>query len=398
MNDAHKVQDGLFVDLDFRQERKAGQAACGDRFVSRRMSGGKEGLTMALSDGLGSGIKANILSTMTSVMALKFAESDLDFPRAADTMMRVLPVCSVRKIAYATFTIAIFTQDGLLRIVEAGNPPSLYIRGGAELKLDPRVYSSAEWDGRTIRLFEVYPAAGDRLVMVSDGVTQAGMGSEAHPMGWSHDDRLTFILRAISPKRDLSSRTLSSMILEKSLSMEKGRLPHDDMTCAVVHFHNPRTLLVVAGPPFNQRRDSEWSKGIASFEGSKAVCGGSTSKILSRELGLDLRIERGRIGVDLPPSGSMEGFSLVTEGILTLTRAAQILEGREIPRPDDPASRLAILMRDHDSIKFLVGTKVNEAHQDPSMPTEIELRRAVVKRIEAALKERYLKDTCVEYI
>ncbi len=397
MTNAQTQQHELFVDLDFRQERKAGQAACGDRFVSRRLPDGK-GLVMALSDGLGSGVKANILSTMTAVMAVKFAESNLEFPKAADTMMRVLPVCSVRKIAYATFTIAIFTQDGLLRIVETGNPSPLYIRNGAALKLDARVYSSDEWAGRTIRLSEVYPADGDRLVMISDGVSQAGMGSEAHPSGWRRDDRLTFILRSLSPKQALSSRALSSMILEKALSLEKSRLPHDDMTCAAVHFHSPRTLLVVAGPPFNQGKDEAWAKEVAEFKGSKAVCGGSTSKIIARELDLDLRIETGRVGMDLPPAGSMDGFSIVTEGILTLTRAAQILEGREFPRPDDPASRLAILMRDHDTIQFLVGTKVNEAHQDPSMPTEIELRRAVVKRIEAALRERYLKDAKIKYV
>ncbi len=395
MNDVASAK--LFIDLDHRQERKAGQAVCGDRFVSKRLPDGK-GLVLALSDGLGSGVKANILSTMTAVMASKFAESGLEFPKAADTMMRALPVCSVRKIAYATFTIAVWNEDGLLRIVEAGNPAALYIRNGAELKLDAKVYSSDEWEGRTIRLSEVYPADGDRLLLFTDGVSQAGMGSEAHPTGWAKEDRLTFVLRALSPKPGISSRALSSFVIDKALSFEKGRLPHDDMTCVAAHFHSPRVLLMVAGPPFTKAKDPEWARTVAAWKGDKAVCGGSTAKILARELGLELHIDNARFAVDVPPAGSMEGFSIVTEGILTLTKAAQILEGRENPRPEDPANRLAILLRDHDAIEFLVGTKVNEAHQDPSMPTEIELRRAVVKRIESVLKERYLKDTKIRFV
>ena len=386
----------LFIDLDFRQERKAGQTACGDRFVSNRLPDGS-GLALALSDGLGSGIKANILSTMTAVMAVKFAESDVEFPKAADTMMRVLPTCSVRKIAYATFTIAIWRPDGPLRIVETGNPAPIYIRNGVELKLDARIYSSDAWAGRSIKVSEAYPMPGDRLVFLSDGISQAGIGSEAHPYGWRREERIDFIIRTLSPRPTLSSRALSSMILEKALSLEKGHLPHDDMTCAALHFHSPRKLLLVAGPPFNKAKDAEWADSVNSFEGDKAVCGGSTSKILARQLDLDLRMESGRFS-DVPPAGNMDGLSIVTEGILTLTRAAQILEGRESMRPDDPASRLAILLRDHDAIEFLVGTKINEAHQDPSMPTEIELRRAVVKRIDAALKERYLKTTSIKYV
>ncbi len=387
----------LFVDFDFFQRRKAGQTACGDRFVTRRMPCGK-GVVMALSDGLGSGVKANILSTMTAVMAVKFAESGMEFPRAADTMMRALPVCSVRKISYATFTIAIWSPDGLLKVVEAGNPGLAYIRDGKEMELDSKTFSSDEWSGRTIRLSEVKPEDGDRLLLISDGISQAGMGTEAHPLGWRREERVSFIMKTLGAKPALSSRELSGMVLEQALSMEKGRLPHDDMTCASVHFRSPRELLIAAGPPFNPGRDSEWARQVSSFKGSRAVCGGSTSRILARELKRDLKVDIERYNGELPPSGRMEGFSIVTEGILTLTRAAQVLEGRECLRPDDPAARLASLMRDHDSISFMVGTKVNEAHQDPSLPTEIELRRAVVKRIDAALRERYLKETSIKYV
>jgi len=387
----------IFVDLDFCQRHKAGQTACGDRFVTRRLPGG-DGVVMALSDGLGSGVKANILSTMTAVMAVKFAESGMEFPRAADTMMRALPVCSVRKISYATFTIAIWSRSGLLKIVEAGNPGFIFIRDGKEMELDSKMFSSDEWSGRTIRLSEVAPADGDRLFLMSDGISQAGIGTEGHPLGWRRDDRVDFILKALEAKPSASSRELAGMVMDQALSIERGRMPHDDMTCASLHFRSPKSLLVAAGPPFNPGRDSEWAKQVAAFKGEKAVCGGSTSKILARELKRDLRVELERYNGELPPSGRMEGFSLVTEGILTLTRAAQILEGREFARPDDPAARLAALMRDNDSICFMVGTKVNEAHQDPSLPTEIELRRAVVKRIDAALKERYLKETSIKYV
>lgn len=396
---AANTQNGkLFLDVDWQQRCKAGQIACGDMIVSRRSPDGRV-MTVALSDGLGSGIKANILSTMTAVMALKFAEGGMEFPKAAETMMKALPVCSVRKISYATFSLAVWMPGKMVKIIEMGNPSALFLRDDAELDVRRRVFSSDEWEGRKITVSEFVPKDGDRIVMMSDGISQAGMGSSSHPLGWRRSGCVSYCLDLLKHKNTISSREMSFAVVERALSVEESGMPGDDMTCAVLHFRQPRELLVVTGPPFREEHDAEWAKIIDGFSGTKVICGGTTAKIAARELNREMKVILNRSrGSDFPPAAEMSGFGMVTEGIITLTRAAQILEGREAPKADDPASRLSALIRDHDSIQFLVGTKINDAHQDPSVPAEIEVRRAVIKRLDAVLSEKFLKEVKVKYI
>ncbi len=388
----------LFLDVDSRQRSKYGQLACGDRIASSRSPDGKT-VVVVLSDGLGSGIKANILSTMTAVMALKFSESGQEFPKAAETMMRVLPICSVRRISYATFSIAVWSAGRTLKVVEMGNPEMIYLREGKELEVPTKVYSSKEWENRCIRVSEIYPKEEDRVVLMSDGISQSGMGTEQHPLGFRRSGCAEYCRELLVEKPGISAREMSFSIVDKALSAETNRQPSDDMSCITLHFRQPRSLEVVTGPPFHEDQDKNWARKVDSFQGTKVICGGTTSKILERELTrkLSVRMLRGRGRQSFPPAADMEGFALVTEGIITLTRTAQILEEREAPLPEDPASRLASLLRDHDSITFMVGTKVNEAHQDPALPADIELRRAVIKRLDAVLREKYLKETNIIY-
>ena len=93
----------------------------------------------------------------------------------------------------------------------------------------------------------------------------------------------------------------------------------------------------------------------------------------------------------------MEGADLVTEGILTLTRTAQLLEKDEPPREKNPAAKLYDILVESDSIQFVVGARINEAHQDPNLPIDLEIRRNIIKRICKVLEEKYLKETSIQY-
>ena len=95
----------------------------------------------------------------------------------------------------------------------------------------------------------------------------------------------------------------------------------------------------------------------------------------------------------------MEGIDLVTEGILTLSRVERLLaEDRREASPDNPADRMLQMLADSDKITFLVGTRINIAHQDPTLPVELEIRRNVVKKIKSKLERKWLKDVDIKYI
>lgn len=155
-------------------------------------------------------------------------------------------------------------------------------------------------------------------------------------------------------------------------------------------------MLLFTGPPFDQSRDAECARIFRDFRGTRVISGGTSAEIISRELHRPLTIDLAAAG-DLPPPSHMEGADLVTEGIFTLSRAARYLETGDQTRLD-PAGELAELMRRHDVIDFLVGTRINEAHQDPNLPVDLELRRNIVKRLGDVLRNRYMKEVNVHFV
>jgi hypothetical protein len=96
----------------------------------------------------------------------------------------------------------------------------------------------------------------------------------------------------------------------------------------------------------------------------------------------------------------MEGLDLVTEGMLTLSKVATVLEQKRqaYTLPNDAVKKFIQVMQESDQVHFIVGTKINEAHQDPSIPVEIGIRRTLICRLQRALEDNYLKETSLEYI
>ncbi len=389
--------DELFIDVHHFARRKWNQNVCGDAFASRRFP--NEGRLLAvLSDGLGSGVKANILASMTAHMALRFMAAGSDLMRSCEVMMESLPVCQVRKISYATFSIVDCDQEGMTRVVEEGNPDCILMRGESPDEIPARILTSRRFPNRHMRLAETSMAAGDRLVVCSDGVTQAGIGTPAYRLGWRREGLREFLVDAIVANPTISSRELSQAVVEASMEREPNGLPHDDTSCLVMYFRQPRRLLVLSGPPYDEDRDAECARILDDFPGRKAVCGGTTANLIAREWGANIDTELPARGSKLPPCSRIDGVDLVTEGVLTLTQAARRLEDGEFGESDDPADRLIDLLLDSDTIEFLVGTRINEAHQDPNLPVDLEIRRNILKRIAAVLGEKYLKKTEIRFI
>lgn len=387
----------LFTDCACHQIRKNGEDALGDAFASMKLHA--EGRLLAvLSDGLGSGIKANILATMTASMAMRFAASGMDFAKCADVMMEALPVCKSRGISYATFTILDISLDGQASVVEMGNPPFLLIRGGKTVSLERKLLRSPRWENRDIFITRFVARPEDRVVFFSDGVSQAGLGTKALPSGWGVDGCAEKALSILASEPRVSSRILSRRIVSEAIAKEDCRSARDDTSCAVVYLRSPRRLLLLTGPPFHAEDDTRFAAIAASFDGKKVICGGTTASILSRELALHLEPGRDDFADGIPPGSAMKGFDIVSEGILTLTRLARHLKSGGTDGPATPATGLFDLLMESDVIEMVVGTKINETHQDPTLPVELGIRRGVVRRIARLLQRKYLKAVSLRFI
>ncbi len=191
----------MFVDIACAQEKKYNQNAYGDHFVSKRYP--KTGRLIAiLSDGLGSGVKANILSCMTSTMLLKFIEAESDIRKACETILNSLPVCKVRKISYSTFSAMDCDDEGNAKIVEEGNPQFLWVRDGKILEPEFKVVTSKTFTNRNMHLYNIKLQQGDRLIFCSDGVTQAALGSENLKLGLKREGLINIVLDKLKDKKN----------------------------------------------------------------------------------------------------------------------------------------------------------------------------------------------------
>ncbi len=397
--------ENIFVEIGFMQKKKHGQVVCGDTFLFKKIVA-ENRYVMVLSDGLGSGVKANVLSSITASMSLHFGMRREPIARTAQTIMNTLPADSVRKISYSTFSIIDIDADGDVQIAEYDNPPCLYLSGGKymplqrkELHIDAEVQSKT---GSSIYITEMNLKKEDRLIFFTDGVSQSGLGISNKISGWEEKEIIAFVEKIVADNSTLSARDLARRIVAKA-EYNDAHKTKDDTSCVVIYIREPRRLLVSSGPPFNESKDTYLSNFIKDYNGKKMICGGTTAQIVSRELGIAIETttKAKSVSADLPPASKMQGIDLVTEGIITLGAVRTLLKNynsEDDLHGNDPAQDIVRLFLESDKIEFMVGTKINEAHQDPSLPVELEIRRNVVKSIKKSLEEKFLKEVTMQYI
>lgn len=382
----------VYYELAYAAERKASMLVSGDAFEYRR-SEETGSISAVLSDGLGSGVKANVLAIMSSVMLLKYALANIDIRKASSLVMATLPKCSVRKISYATFTVLMLERGGLVKIVEYGNPSYLLMRNGESFGVERKKYSM-DLENRKEDAFysEFKMRKEDRLLIFSDGVSQSGIGSASLPFGWGVENTSNFVSTLLRHNPQISAKTLSKKIVIKA-SANDGYSPADDITCACLYARVPRRLIVATGPPLTKEKDGEFTSEFWRFDGDKVICGGSTSHLISRESGVDIEVS---LDEGYKPSEVMKGVKAVTEGVITLNKTLSLLENGNISG-DGVENVLAEIFTENDSITFLTGTKLNEAHYRPKIPVELAVRINLVRKIKDVLERRYLKKVDIVY-
>ncbi|PKN75617.1 MAG: stage II sporulation protein E [Candidatus Cloacimonetes bacterium HGW-Cloacimonetes-2] len=387
-----------FLEADYYQICKHGYQSCGDSFYSIKTP---DRIVSVLADGLGSGIKASVLATLTTTMAAGFISSRMDIKRAAEVILETLPVCSYRHIGYSTFTIIDAGFDGKVRIIEHDNPPYALIRNGELIKVEKQEIPIKSFRKSHLYYSELELQPEDRIIYYSDGVSQSGMGLPHLPLGWQEKRVEDYIRDLITGNPRLSAGEISKIIAQKAREYD-GNKAADDITCAALYLRNPRRTLVFTGPPYKKEHDPILAELAQEFTGKKVICGGTTAAILARELGTNIKVNLRelRTNSEIPPTATMKGFDLVTEGTITLSRCLSALEedANLDTMPDNAVRRLMKLLLDSDIIEFVVGTKINDAHQDPALPKDLEIRRNLMKQYCKVLEKKYLKSTRIVFV
>ena len=385
----------MFIDVACSQKKKYNQNAYGDYFSSNRFPNMNR-IVAVLSDGLGSGIKANILACMTSTMLLKFMENNSDIEQSCEIIMNSLPVCKVRGISYSTFSAIDCYENGKAKIVEEGNPDFIWIRNGEVLKPEYQTIQSKDFKNRKMKVYNIKLEKYDRIIFCSDGATQVAMGTKQYPLGLERNGLIKIILNKLEQEPEISSQKLSSYLVKQIQLIAPNKELKDDTSIVSLYCRDPRQSLIFTGPPYHQEKDNYFAKFFMDFKGKKAISGGTTANIISRELNIPVIAKMSMNAGKLPGLSEMKGVDLVTEGILTLTKTLEYLESGK--SEDNAAKTLMEFLLDSDVIYFLVGAQMNKAHYDPNLPIEIEIRKNVIKQMAAVLEEKYLKKVNVQFV
>ncbi len=363
----HKNDNIYFVDTYSESLFKHHEELCGDMVDVIRKD---DETIVVLADGLGSGVKANILSSMTSRIITTMLAGNADIEECVETISETLPVCSERGIAYSTFTIIRVKHSGEVYTAEFDGPAIVIVRDGVldEPKKQTRVISGKEiWECS----FKAEP--DDMIVAFSDGVIHAGVGRLVN-LGWKRDNVMEFIQRNYD--RHMTARDMTRALIGVCDHLYEGSAG-DDTTVSTVRIIPRSVSRIMVGPPLDKERDSYVVSRLMSATGIKAVCGGSTSKLVARELGKPLKVSMEYVDPEIPPTAKIEGIDLVTEGVITIGAVEKILNDYITEDDDnrrhedcldlskrDGATRLARLLIDECSeIVFMLGNSSNKAHE-----------------------------------
>ncbi|MEG1527626.1 MAG: SpoIIE family protein phosphatase [Clostridia bacterium] len=374
----------LFLENGFVSVNKNGEELCGDS-VESRICG--DYTTLVLADGLGSGVKANILSILTSKILCTMVSNNIPIEECIETAIQTLPVCKVRGIAYSTFSVIYVNKQGQGFLYEFDNPQAIYYHEGRCIDFDREELIIS---GKKVYRTKLSLVEDDVVLVMSDGTIHAGIGMILN-FGWQRKEIIEYLDRTI--KKGMSARCIACLLTSacNDLYLDK---PGDDTTVAAVRIRKKLVVDIMVGPPVDKTKDDFYIDRFLSGNGKKVVCGGTSSIIVARHLGKEVRTKFDFPDKDIPPIATIEGIDLATEGVLTIRKLLSLAEKYLSPNDltpkfftkQDGASLLAdILFEKATHINFYVGQSINSAHQD--LPIDITMKLKLVEAIAKSLQK-----------
>ena len=377
----------LCTDIGFVSANKYGEQLCGDH-VERIDQ--ENGVTVVLADGLGSGVKANILSTLTSKILSTMIAGGLTVEDCVKTIAATLPVCEVRKVAYSTFTIIHIVENREAELIQYDNPRVILLRGGRSVDYPQQELTI---DGKRILKSVVPLEEGDVFMAMSDGAIHAGVGLSLN-FGWQREEIASFLETVYDGS--FTAKTLAAMLVGECTRLY-GNKPGDDTTACAVRIRRRKTVNLMIGPPADPARLTEMHQAFFGSAGRHIVCGGTTSTLAAEYLHkpLDTSLPL-YLDPEIPPTARIEGVDLVTEGVITFSRvleyANDYLKDNERytdwSYKKDGASQIArMLFEEATDVNFFVGRAVNPAHQNPDLPIGFNIKMQLVEGVDKDLTE-----------
>lgn len=388
------------VDMAYKSLNKNEEELCGDKVEILHTDNSH---ILILADGMGSGVKANILATMTSKILGTMFLRGIPLEECVETIAETLPVCRVRQMAYATFSILQVYDDGTAYLVEFDNPGCIFIRDGEIMKI-PEQFRMI--DNRRINEYHYKVKLGDAFVLISDGAINAGVG-ELLNFGWNWDSVAKYAQREY--KKTISAMHLAAAISQACDDLYQYR-PGDDTTVAVLRIGEKKLVNLMTGPAQCQEDDEGMVTDFMADENAvKVVCGGTSANIVARVLEKEINVAfTGEIDPNIPPTASIEGIDLVTEGVVTMNRVLKLLEQYtrddeideaffiELDKPNGASMLAKLLIEQCTDLHLFVGKAVNAAYQNTELPFQLGVRQKLVDQIEDVLK-RLGKGVSVRY-
>lgn len=379
--------NSLWTDIGYISLNKKNEELCGDRV---EMIKTEEATTLVLADGLGSGVKANILSTLTSKILCTMIAANLPIEECVDAIAKTLPVCSVRKVAYSTFTIIRVFADNTAEIIQFDNPKVIMLREGVEYDYP---FTRRTIAGKEILESRIPLQVNDVLIAMSDGAIYAGVGKTMN-FGWQRENIKDFAEAFYDPS--LSAKLIATYIVDECNRLYEGE-PGDDTTVAAVRIKPRCPVNLMIGPPADPKDVNKMMALFFSKEGKRIVCGGTTSKLAADYLGKPVRASLDyNADPEIPPIAFIDGIDLVTEGVITLSRvveyARQYVGGTDFSaawaiRKDGAAMIARILFDEATDVNFFAGRAINPAHQNPNLPINFSIKIQLVEELAACLRK-----------
>ena len=377
----------LCADIGYKSINHYGEQLCGDHVDIVEQD--ENSLVVVLADGLGSGVKASILSTLTSKIISTMMAEGLPLEECVSTIAATLPICSVRGVAYSTFTIIQVKNNDIAEVIQYDNPHVILIRDDVNYDY-PRTEMNI--DGKKIYKSVIKLQENDIFIAMSDGCPHAGIGT-AYNFGWRREEIISF-METLAPV-GYTAKTLSTILVEECNKLYGGK-PGDDATACVVRIRRREPMNLLFGPPSSRDDNDRMMSLFFSKEGKHIICGGTTSTIAAKYLRKPLRTTLKFESPDVPPIAEIEGVDLVTEGVITvnkvLTYARDYLAGNELYeqwslKRDGAALICRMLFEEATDINFYVGRAINPAHQNPDLPINFSIKMNLVQELSECLKQ-----------
>ena len=377
----------LCADIGYKSINHHGEQLCGDHIDV--VEPGDDSTVIVLSDGLGSGVKASILSTLTSKIISTMLAEGLSLEECVETIAATLPVCSVRGVAYSTFTIIHLKNNQSAELIQYDNPLTIIIR-------DEQVWDYPKTEmtigGKKIFKSVIKLQENDIFIAMSDGCPHAGIGA-GYNFGWKRDDIAAF-MESLS-HAGYTAKTLSTMLVDECDKLY-GHEPGDDATACVVRIRKRVPMNLMFGPPASRDDNDRMMSLFFSKEGKHIICGGTTSSIAAKYLRKPLKATLNFEMSDVPPLAELEGVDLVTEGVITVNKVVEYAkdylgENKHYEhwsfRRDGASLICRLLFEEATDINFYVGRAINPAHQNPDLPINFHIKMNLVEELSKCLRK-----------